>query len=371
MPSPRPSYSIPRHHEETPVIKRTSVPFLAAALLAGCAGGSPATEPPQTSPSPSPITAAPTPLATRVQSTPAPTSPLPIEGGLIVEGIPDDVMDSAVALWRHGTEVGIETADELVIVSVGDTTSVERVPLPEVPQINAIVFNDDSVWVTDHDNGQFLRVSRATGDLVATIDTDKGKAVSLLETEHGIWAGSGHTIPEGVGLIDTDTNTMGMRIDEGSFPAYGEGSLWFGRGSDSRIALDIRRIDPITGDIVSTIDLNGAQACYIGGRFPDAVWTWCLEPNMWTEMARLDVTAAEMSDSRVPLDGGGELLGVRGDQSWFWFEPVPGSTTIRLVANDTNEVVDDIELPPGGLATFSDEGSWMLDPHAAALWWFP
>ena len=287
-----------------------------------------------------------------------------------MEGVPEEVLRSAIALWRHGTEVGIETADELAIVSVGDTITVERIPLPVVPQINAILFNDESVWVTDHDGGKFLHVSRDTGELLATVESPKGKAVSMIETEHGIWAGSGHTIPEGVGLIDPDTNTMGMRIDEGSFPAYGEGSLWFGRGR-ARVALNIRRIDPITGDIESTIALNGAQGCYIGGRFPDAAWTWCFEPGIWTEMARLDVTAAEMSDSRVPLDGGGGLVGVVGDHSWFVFEPVPGSMTIRIVSNDTNELVEDIDLPPSALVSVGDEGSWMLDPNVAALWWFP
>ena len=350
---------------------RTYCPLLAAILLAACGGGSSAS--PTNSPSPT-SAAAPSPTTTHAPvatSKLLATPPLTLEGGTIVEGLPEDVLGSAVALWLHGTEVGIETADELVIVSVGDTTTIERVPLPEVPQINAILFNDDSVWVTDHDNGKFLRVSRDTGELLATVDTDEGRAVSLIETEHGIWAGSGHTIPEGVGLIDPETNTMGMRIDEGSFPAYGEGSLWFGRGPASRVALNIRRIDPTTGETVATIALNGAQGCYVGGRFPDAVWTWCFEPGMWTEMARLDVAAGEMSDARVPLDGGGGLLGVLGDQSWFWFEPVPGSTTVRIVDNATNEVVDDVELSSGELATVSDEGSWMLDTLVPALWWFP
>ncbi len=275
----------------------------------------------------------------------------------------------------EGYELVIETPDELIVLDGRSGVVLHTLERPQVAQINAVLVTADSVWLTDHDAGAVLRLDREAGRTVARIEIGAGsgaRAVSLLETDEGIWAGSGHIFPESVVLIDPQTNTVGRRIEAGAYPGYGAESLWFGRDEARSTTSGIRRVDPSTGDILATFDLNGADGCYVGGSFPDAVWSFCYPPPPGqTTAGRLDLQANEVV-ATVPLGGAGSLIGVAEGSSWFLVDASRDMPSrVLRVDNATNVVERAFALtaapPPFDMATVIADSLWIIDVEAGEL----
>lgn len=271
----------------------------------------------------------------------------------------------AIGIGVMSGELVVETPNALLVLDASSGIVTEEIPLPELPQINGMLLTADSLWVLDHDNGKVVRVDRGSADVVAEIDIG-GRAVSLLATPEGIWAGSAHVVPESVSLIDVETNDITRRIELGAFPIYADDHLWFGRdqtGWDSTV----RKVDPRTGEVVGSIDLDGAEGCYLGGRFPDAVWSWCFDPPPDdTDVTRLDVEGLGVSATQ-PLGAAGSLVGVHEEHSWFSAEPADGS--LRLVKmNNASNVVETV-YSRGSVVpiTMHDGALWFLDPEGGTL----
>jgi streptogramin lyase len=293
----------------------------------------------------------------------------------VVAGIPEDVIRSAKAFWPTGggdldqppglaDGLVIETGKEIVVVDASTATVTSRVPTPDVPQINAILPSDDAIWVTDHDAGAVLRVDPKSGKVVARIEIG-GRAVSLVETEEGVWAGSGHIYPASVALIDPATDRVTRRLDLGAFPVYGDGTLWFGRDA-FEATNKVRRIDPGTGDERAVIKVaDPDHGCYVGGSLEEAVWSWCLKEWIDTEAARLDPDANTVL-ATVELGSGGGLFGVTDGYSWFWADP-KGDLPARIlrVDNRTNQMDRVYADPP--MSAFAAGSLWTLDPDAGEL----
>jgi hypothetical protein len=385
----------------TVIHKRWSGPVrvaVATVLVTACAGAPPAGAPTQSPVATSSLPAASTATAGTVPTVPAesakptrPTattpgivpstdgapSPVVLPEGELVGGIPDSVLKSTRTLWppeAYGGfdepdwetyELVLETPDELVFVDgrTGELTG--TVPRPGNFQINIVIATPDSVWITDHDAGLAIRLDRETGEEVARIEIG-GRAVSLLKTDLGLWAGAFHTYPSSVVLIDPTTNTLGRRIEMGAFPNYGMGSLWFGRREQADPDI-VRRVDSSTGEEISRFPLNGAQGCYIGGSFPDAVWSWCFDPPpARTVMTRLDLEGGRVVTT---LEVGEGLVGVASGRSWFSAGAADGLPD-RLVAvdNSTNQVVAVYAFTSGfpHLAIVGDV-LWTLDGSVGEL----
>ena len=339
------------------------VPLAAAVALAlaGC-GGSTAplasTPTPQAPPSAGDPSRAPSASAQEPGATQLPA-------GALVGESRDARLREATTIGFMGDELVAEIGDALLVLDPASGRVIDEVAFPDLPRINGTLLTGDSLWLLDHDHGKVVRVDRESGEVEAEVEIG-GRAVSLLATPDGIWAGSAHILPESVSLIDTDTNEIVRRLELGAFPVYDDGYLWFGR-NETGWASTVRKVDPDTGEIVASIDLDGAEGCYLGGRFPDVVWSWCFEPPPNdTDVTRLDVDALAVAAIQ-PLGAGGGLLGVYEDTSWLGAEPADGSRRLLKVDNATNAVEavysSDHVMP----ITIHDGALWMIDTDAGAL----
>jgi hypothetical protein len=370
-----------------------------AALAAACATTMPAATP--TAP-PATVTPAPTPEPTATPTvtaspppadspSPAPTPELEtLPQGAVVDMARASV-SRAIGFWPpaayggwdeptdEGYELVVETSDELIVLDGRSGAVLHTLERPSVAQINAVLVTTDSVWLTDHDAGAVLRLDRETGETLARIKLGTrfgARAVSLVETEQGIWAGSAHTYPESVVLIDPETNTAGRTVEAGAYPGYLGGSFWFGRDERRSSASGIRRVDPRNGDVLATIEPAGADSCYVGGSFPDAVWSFCYTaPPGQTRASRLDVEASVVV-ATVALGGAGSLIGVTGGYSWFLVD-ASGDLPSRVVRvdNSTNTIERTFALtatpPPFDMAAVIDQSLWVIDVEAAELRMIP
>jgi hypothetical protein len=268
-------------------------------------------------------------------------------------------------VWAYGSDLVFETDDAVGIFDAEAERMVASFPLPDVPQINGLLLTDDSLWVLDHDRGRVIRMDRTTGEELAAIDIG-GRAVTLTASPEGIWAGSAHAAPESVALIDPATNQVVRRLDAGAFPTYGAGSLWFGRDETGQ-DVTVRRIHSTSGDVVSSIHLADGEGCYIGGRFPDVVWSWCFEPPpAATDATRLDLDTLSVS-ATVPLGAPGGLVGVHEDASWFISEPADGSLRLLKVENATNSIEATYSVEGGTLVTMHDGALLLTDTEAGTM----
>jgi hypothetical protein len=306
-----------------------------------------------------------------VAATPT-TAPLP--EGSVVEGVPADLVSSTTRLSFDtiGTDPGatpvliLETTDWIAVFDISTSRVTTTVPLPDVPQINEVEVTADGIWVTDHDNEAVLRLDAETGKTVARVELD-GRSVSLTETEEGVWAGGGHVYPESVSLIDPASNKIARTLEEGAYPTYADGSLWFGRDA-FRTGTVVRRVDPATGEVLARIKMVGAQqGCYVAGSFPDVVWSWCLELNIDTEPVRLDLETNTVAGA-VELGTGGGLMGVADGFSWFemeYSEEYPYPARLVRVDNATNQI--DRIYENDRLVALAAGSLWTVDPDAGEL----
>jgi hypothetical protein len=115
-----------------------------------------------------------------------------------------------------------------------------------------------------------------------------------------------------------------------------------------------------------------ADGCYIGGSFPDAVWSHCFAPpGGATRAGRLDVEA-NVVVATVDLGAAGSLIGVTDQFSYFL---VVGTADLpaRLVAidNATNGVYGvyafDAPEPPFDMAAVLGESLWYIDVEDGEL----
>lgn len=255
--------------------------------------------------------------------------------GTLIPDVDAQLLRETLGVWVYGSELLFETSDAVGIFDTEAERMVASFALPDVPQINGLLLTDDSLWVLDHDHGRVIRMDRATGEELAAIDIG-GRAVTLTETPDGIWAGSAHAWPESVALIDPGTNRVLRRLEVGAFPTYGAGALWFGR-NETGDDVTVRQIDPASGELISSIDLGDADGCYLGGSFPDVVWSWCFDPPpSVTVMTRLDIGRSRVA-ATIPLTSAGGLVSVSGDDSWF-FEERDGAPVFIRASNATNAI---------------------------------
>ena len=302
--------------------------------------------------------------------------PVPLPEGTVVVGA--SVLRDVVGFWPPESyggwdttsddryELVVETKEELIVIDTQRGEVATRVARPDAFQINAVLATNDSLWISDHDAGEVVRIDRESGQTVARVEVG-GRAVSLLETREGVWAGSGHAVPESVVLIDSRTNRAGRRIEAGAYPGYGLDSLWFGRDETRSTLAGIRRIDPATGDLLATIDLGEeADGCYVGGSFPDAVWSYCYPPPPGvTRAGRLDVDANQVT-ATVRFDAAGSLIGAAEGFSYFLVDATADvATRLVQIDNATNDVhgvhAFDTPPPPFDMAAIIGDALWFID----------
>ena len=189
----------------------------------------------------------------------------------------------------------------------------------------AIAAGSGSVWVGDARDGTIARVDPETQKVVKTIGIG-APVVDLATGLGGVWAATG-----GFGelvRIDPEVGAVAQRIPLGdpadpvvpSVPSVGvgDGRVWAG------VPDGLARIDPRSGEVADTVDLDSAQALQIaaGG---GAVWVTTIASRAKRVEARSGRTTAEFY-------AGGWVYPVTLDGSAAW---VGGSRGLAKLDADT------------------------------------
>jgi DNA-binding SARP family transcriptional activator/streptogramin lyase len=203
------------------------------------------------------------------------------------------------------------TPPTLAVIDPGTNRVVASIPVGSKPV--AIAAGEGSVWVGDARDGTIARVDPETRKVVKTIGIG-APVVDLATGLGGVWAATG-----GFGevvRIDPEIGAVAQRIPLGdpsdpivpSVPSIGvgDGRVWAG------VPDGLSRIDPASGQVVDTVDLDSTQALQIaaGG---GAVWVTTIANRARRVEARSGRTTAEFYAGGwvypVTLDGATAWVG--------------------------------------------------------------
>jgi DNA-binding SARP family transcriptional activator len=183
------------------------------------------------------------------------------------------------------------TPPTLAVIDPASNRVVASIPVGSKPV--AIAAGEGGIWVGDARDGTVTRVDPEKRKVVKTIGIG-APVVDLATGLGGVWAATG-----GFGevvRIDPDVGAVAQRIPLGdpadpvvpSVPsvAVGDGRVWAGAPEG------LARIDPRSGEVADTVDLEGAQALQIaaGG---GAVWVTTIANRAERVEARSGRTTAE------------------------------------------------------------------------------
>lgn len=232
--------------------------------------------------------------------------------------------------------------DEILLRIDAATNATRELPIPVGAGSGSIGASADALWIADWRGGVVLRMDPSSGATRATIPV--GAPVGVIATADGVFVGS--EAQGGVVRIDPVANVVTTEFPQRGGFAYGDGSLWFAQRDSGTVV----RVGPSKGNIEATVAVPaaarpgpdaGGGGCFVGGRLPDAWWTWCFTERGASVPVRIDpATNAAIGSVEV---GGGVSGGVvvADGLSWFVLDD-------RLVAVDArNEVTRVVGLGEG------------------------
>ena len=183
------------------------------------------------------------------------------------------------------------TPPTLAVIDPGTNRVVASIPVGSKPV--AVAAGADGVWVGDARDGTVTRVDPETREVVKTIGIG-APVVDLATGLGGVWAATG-----GFGevvRIDPEVGAVAQRIPLGdptdpvvpSVPSVGvgDGRVWAG------VPDGLSRIDPSSGEVVDTVDLDSTQALQIAVG-DGAVWVTTIANRAKRIEARSGRTTAE------------------------------------------------------------------------------
>jgi streptogramin lyase len=218
--------------------------------------------------------------------------------------------------------------DELLLRIDAATSATTELPIPVVAGSGSIGAAADALWIADWRGGHVLRLDPSSGAVRATIAV--GAPVGVIATADGVFIGS--EAQGGVVRIDPRTNTVTRKFPQRGGFAYADGSLWFAQRDSGTVV----RVGATTGKVEGTIEVPaearpgsdaGRGGCFVGGRLPDAWWTWCFTERGASAPVRIDPASRATTGT---IHVGGSVSGgvvVIDDLSWFVLDD-------RLVAVD-------------------------------------
>ncbi|HEU0235020.1 MAG TPA: hypothetical protein VFR14_01130 [Candidatus Limnocylindrales bacterium] len=281
---------------------------------------------------------------------PSPESPPPMRA-FPVDNAPINIAARDGEIWAVG--------DGVLLRIDGATNATTEFPLDIGAGSGSIGASTDALWIADWLGDVVLRVDPANGAIVATIPV--AAPVGVIATAEGIFVGSEGAA--GVVRIDPDRNVVAMEYPQRGGFAYADGSLWFAQ----RDAGTVVRVQAATGQVQSRFEVPaegrpgpdaGLGGCFVGGRSPDAWWTWCFTEHGDSVAIRIDPRTLA---ARGSVAVGGPIAGavvVVDELSWFILD--------RGIAavDDRNEVVRAIDLGAGfaaNNAVIAADALWVPD----------
>jgi virginiamycin B lyase len=216
----------------------------------------------------------------------------------------------AGALWQ--TDFGRDVV--LRIDPVADKV-VASIPVGSAPE--GVAVTADAVWVADHHDGAITRVDPRTDRVVATIPigpTGDDGPLTMAAGPDGVWV----DVPNmgSVVRIDPATNVIG-RIVPLDGPVASDGAeVWVGVGAGPNGLPEVVRIDPVSGKILTAVDLatSGIQDLAVG---LGSVWV-----TTDSGLFRIDPATGRVV-GRLDLAGDGGDVIVAGGAVWVAAEGQP------------------------------------------------
>ena len=337
----------------SPVRSRRRLPLaLAAALVgAGCSG----------------VTGGPVSIGPEPTAAPPATPAASAAGPSATAGASAELLSPAAVYPVDNAPISIAARDGMVW-ALGDgvllridaaTDVVTEFAIPVGAGSGSIGASTDALWIADWLGDVVLRVDPTNGTTLATIPVDA--PVGVIATAEGIFVGSEGNA--GVVRIDPGTNNVTKTYPHRGGFGYGDGSLWFAQRETATVV----RVGAATREVEGTFEVPaearpgndaGHGGCFVGGKLPDAWWTWCYLEHGPSVPVRIDPeTLAATGSARVggAVSGGVQVV---NDLSWFVLED-------RLVAVDGhNEIRRVIGLGDGFAAdnaVFDGGSMWIPD----------
>ena len=159
----------------------------------------------------------------------------------------------AGAVWQTDWENNVLVRIDLVTGKV-----VATIPVGSAP--SGVAVTAGSVWVAEQHDGSVTRVDPATNRIVATIPVGPaGPAGPQIMTAGpgGVWVGVENI--QSVVRIDAATNKVGLVVPLDGPVASDGTDVWIGidAGGTSLVV----RIDPVSGKVITTVDLETQGIC--------------------------------------------------------------------------------------------------------------
>jgi streptogramin lyase len=236
--------------------------------------------------------------ASATPAVPPTTEPAPVEltePAHVFVASPDALASDEHGVWVMGANS----------VTLFDPSSLEPVmsvrPGDEPCQGIGVGFG--SVWACS--NTGVARLDPTTGDVIARLDVNKAQAQQTIASDFGrVWV----LLNDGssVAAIDPETNQVADTFElpaRGTELTTGDVGLWIVSALDDAVM----RIDPDTGEVLVTVDLNNPTSASV----TDAVWVGAS-----TETVRLDPeTGAILVDAPYGTGADG-MIAVDGASVW-------------------------------------------------------
>jgi len=148
----------------------------------------------------------------------------------------------------------------LVRVDPVTDTMIATIPVGSAPE--GVAVTDGSVWVAEEHDGAVTRLDPATYGVIATIPVGTaGSAGPQIMTAGpgGVWVDIQNIAA--VARIDAATNQVGLVVPlEGYVASDGE-EVWIEVDAGSNGLSQVVRIDPVSGKVITTVDLDTQGIC--------------------------------------------------------------------------------------------------------------
>ncbi|HVT51761.1 MAG TPA: hypothetical protein VHE77_09350 [Dongiaceae bacterium] len=193
-------------------------------------------------------------------------------------------------------------------------------PFPDVPRVNGVTFDGESVWIASGDRLHAL--DPASGKLKRAIDV-ASHAGTAFDGRHLYQIAEDRIVkldPE-TGRVISTFPAPGGGGDSGL--AWAEGSLWVGQHRGRKI----HQIDPETGKILRTIESNRVVTgvTWVDGELWHGTWE-----GEESDLRRIDPATGEVLE-RLDMPEGSGVSGLESDGRDLFFCGGGGSGKVRAV----------------------------------------
>jgi YVTN family beta-propeller protein len=186
---------------------------------------------------------------------------------------------------------------------------VTSIPVASAPA--GVAVTEGSVWVANEHNGSVQRVDPATNHVIATITvgpTGSAGPQILTAGPGGVWVDIQNN--QSVVRVDAATNTVGLRVPMEGWVASDGTEVWIGIAGGPNGPSRVVRIDPVTGEVITSVHLGTSDD--IGGLAVGLGSVWASSGGGLT---RIDTETGRIV-GHLDLGGDGGNVVVAGGAVW-------------------------------------------------------